>query len=270
MGHRAAHGALTVRRTHLQLDDGDTGAYVLLPGDPGRCALIAERLDNARHVATHREYTTYTGALDGATVSVTSTGIGGPSAAIAVEELHSLGAHTLLRVGTCGSMREKIGEGDVVIAQAAARDDGASAHYLPAGMPAVAHLDVVLALRDAAVALHVPHSVGVVVSTDSFYAQRDPETLPVGDDLVQRWHAWRRSGCVAAEMETATLLSVATVRGMRAGSVLAVIDRIAPVLTPMPPPDHLPLQWTIDVAVDAMRRLIAADTFQRLAAASAP
>jgi len=255
-----------VRRTHLQLDDGDAGAYVLMPGDPGRCALIAERLDGARHVATHREFTTYTGSLDGVAVSVTSTGIGGPSAAIAVEELHSLGANTVLRVGTCGSMREDIVEGDAVIALAAARDDGASRHYLAEGMPAAAHLDVVLALREAALALHARHSVGVVVSTDSFYAQRDPETMPIGDELVHRWQAWQRSGCVAAEMETATLLSVATVRGMRAGSVLAVIDRIAPVLTPMPPPDRLPLQATIDVAVDAMRRLIAADTFQRLAA----
>ena len=246
-----------MRRTHIRLDDEDAAAYALLPGDPGRCQIIASRLDDARHVLSHREYTTYAGTLQGERVLVTSTGIGGPSTAIAVEELSTLGVHTLIRVGTCGSMREEITEGDVVIATGAARDEGTSHQYLPPGMPAIAHFDVVLALRDAALAADVRHTLGVVVTTDSFYAQRDTATMPLGDRLAAKWRAWQASGCVAAEMETATLLAVATARGLRAGSVLAVIDRIAPVLTPMPPPDRLPIAPTIDVAVDALRRLIA-------------
>jgi uridine phosphorylase len=247
------------RQYHLQLEPGEIGGYVLLPGDPGRCALIAARFDAPRHVRSNREYTTYAGTLDGAAVGVTSTGIGGPSTAIALEELRALGVHTVIRVGTCGSMRDDVNPGDVVIAQAAIRDEGTTHQYVGARVPAVASAAVVDALRAAARESGVTAHLGTVVSTDSFYAQRNADAMPLGAVLRERWDGYRRGGALAAEMETAAVLVVSAVRAMRAGSVLAVIDRIAPTPEPMPPADHLPLENVIDLAVDALRHLIARD-----------
>ncbi len=171
------------RQYHLQVEPGEVGGYVLLPGDPGRCARIAERLDGARQVAANREFTTYTGSLGGAAVSVTSTGIGGPSTAIAVEELIKLGATTLVRVGTCGALDPELGLGDIVVAHAAARGEGTSAHYAPAGFPAVADLEVVVALREAAEAAGHRCRVGVVLSNDAFYAEMEPERFPLEAEI---------------------------------------------------------------------------------------
>lgn len=250
---------------HLQLEPGQAGAYVLLPGDPGRCERIAERLDAARMVAANREFTTYTGSLDGAQVSVTSTGIGGPSTAIAVEELIKVGARTLVRVGTCGALDPRLGIGDVVVAQAAARGDGTPDHYAPAGFPAVADLEVVLALRAAAGAAGHPCHVGVVLSNDAFYAEMEPERFPLESRIREAWKAWARAGCLAAEMEAATLLTVASVRRVRAGAVLAVIDQAAAGVEGMPDPHRLPIDAAVDTAVGAVRRLIALDASARAA-----
>jgi uridine phosphorylase len=247
------------RQYHLQLGPGQVGAYVLLPGDPGRCERIAARLDGARREASNREFTTWTGSLDGVGVSVTSTGIGGPSTAIAVEELVKLGAQTLVRVGTCGSLEPGLGLGDVVVVQAAARGDGTSGHYAPGGYPAVADLDVVVALRDAVEASGHRGRVGVVLSNDAFYAEMEPEGFPMEAEIRARWRAWARAGCVAVEMEAATLLTVARVRRVRAGAALAVIDRAGEGLGAMPDPSRLPLDAAIDVAVAGLRRLIARD-----------
>src|SRR5579864_3084082 len=161
------------RQYHLQCGPGEVGGYVLLPGDPARCALIAQRFEAARLVAANREFTTWSGHLDGTPVSVTSTGIGGPSTAIAVEELCNLGAHTLVRVGTCGGMQPQVRWGDLVIAQAAVRDEGTTAQYVPPGYPAVAHVDVVHALRAAAAERVGGHHVGLVQSKDSFYGEME-------------------------------------------------------------------------------------------------
>lgn len=247
------------RQYHLQVGPGEIGSYLLLPGDPGRCAPIAERLEGARQVAANREFTTYTGSLDGALVSVTSTGIGGPSTAIAVEELIKLGALTLVRVGTCGALDPELGFGDVVVAQAAARGEGTSAHYAPEGFPAVADLDVVVALREAAEAAGHSCRVGVVLSNDAFYAEMEPERFPLESEIRARWSAWARAGCLAVEMETATLLTVAQVRRVRAGAVLAVIDRVSGGLSGLPDPGRLPIDSAIDTAVSGLRRLIARD-----------
>jgi len=248
-----------MRRYHIQLDDGEAGAYALLPGDPGRCETIAARLDDPHHLRSNREFTSFSGTLDGVVVSVVSTGIGGPSTAICVEELVSIGVRTLIRVGTCGAMQYDIRSGEVIVVQGAMRDDGASYRYLPAGFPALADHEVVNALRDAAGTAAQPHRVGVVFSTDSFYGQRDMERMPVAAELRQRWDASVRSGCLAAEMECASLLSVAAARGVRAGAALAVIDRSGPDAEPMPDPGHLPLDAVIDVAIGSLRRLIALD-----------
>ena len=242
------------RQYHLACGPGDVGGYVLLPGDPGRCERIAAHLDGAALVAANREYTTWTGTLEGVAVSVTSTGIGGPSAAIAVEELCNLGAHTLIRVGSCGAMQPGLRLGDVIVAQAAVRDEGTSAQYVPLAWPAVAHLDVVDALRAAATAAGVRHHVGTVQSKDSFYGEMDPGRMPIAAQLQARWKAWVGAGVLASEMECAALLTVAAVRRVRAGAALAVVNA-APTVDAMPDPARLPIDALIEVAVEAMRRL---------------
>jgi uridine phosphorylase len=246
------------RQYHLQCAQGDVGGYVLLPGDPGRCERIAARFDGARHVATNREYTTWTGTLQGCAVSVTSTGIGGPSTAIAVEELCNLGAHTLLRVGTCGAMQPGLAIGSLVIAQAAVRDEGTSLQYIPSGWPATANLDVVDAVRRVASARGVAHHVGTVQSKDSFYGEMDPERMPVAAELEARWSAWIRAGVLASEMECAAIFTVAATRRVRAGAVLAVVNE-TPRRTAMPEPSDLPIDDLIDVAAGTLALLIEAD-----------
>jgi len=250
------------RQYHLQCGPGDVGEYVLLPGDPARCELIARRFEGARLVAANREFTTWTGSLDGVPVSATSTGIGGPSAAIAVEELCNLGARTLLRVGTCGGMQPQVRLGELVVVQAAVRDEGTTAQYVPAGFPAVAHVDTVDALRAACVGAGAAHHVGVVQTKDSFYGEMEPERMPVADELQSRWNAWIRAGVLASEMECATLFVVGGLRGARCGALLVVVNE-TPLQREMPPPSELPLDALLDTAVDAVRRLIASDRAMR-------
>ena len=138
---------------HLQIHDGGVGKYVLLPGDPKRCEKIARYFDEPVLVADSREFVTYNGFLDGVRVSVTSTGIGGPSASIAMEELVKAGADTFIRVGTCGGMDREVKSGDLVIATGAVRAEGTSREYAPIEFPAVADPDIVNALREAAASL---------------------------------------------------------------------------------------------------------------------
>jgi uridine phosphorylase len=210
-------------REHIQCDVGDVGDYVLLPGDPARVPLIAEHLDDARHIASSREFSTYTGTLGGTRVSVVSTGIGGPSTSIAIEELTQLGVHTFIRIGTCGAMQPELDIGDLVIASAAVRDEGTSRQYAPIEYPAVATPHVVAALDEAASGEGFTHHVGVVHTTDSYYAQHEPERMPVAADLVNRHETYRRLGVLCSEMETATVLVVGGgVLQRRVGSVLAV------------------------------------------------
>ncbi len=151
---------------HIQLKKGDVGRYILLPGDPGRCEKIAQFFDNPRFVTSNREYTTYTGSLLGEKVSVVSTGIGSPSAAIAMEELIAIGADTFIRVGTSGGMQPEVKTGDVAIITGAIRDEGTTKQYLPCEFPAVANLDVVIALREGAVRAGIPFHLGISHSKD--------------------------------------------------------------------------------------------------------
>ena len=246
------------RQYHLQCGPGDVGGYVLLPGDPARCELIASRFDGARLVAANREFTTWTGTLDGVPVSATSTGIGGPSTAIAVEELCNLGAHTLIRVGTCGGMQPDVRWGHLVLAQAAVRDEGTTYQYVPPGYPAVAHPEVLDALRAAAARRKGPTHVGLVQSKDSFYGEMEPDRMPVAAELRQRWEGWIRAGVLASEMECATLFVVAAVRGARAGAALVCVNE-TPLTREMPPPSELPLADLLDTASGAVRRLITLD-----------
>ena len=208
---------------HIRCKPGDVGGYCLLPGDPGRCAAIAALFDDPVHVMTNREYVTYTGTLLGEKVSVCSTGIGGPSAAIAMEELANLGVHTFVRVGTCGGIRLDVQSGDVVIATGAVRMDGTSREYAPIEYPAVSDFAVTTALVQGADRLNKSRHVGVVQCKDSFYGQHSPGRMPVSYELEQKWQAWKRLGVLASEMESATLFTVAAARGVRCGSVFHVI-----------------------------------------------
>ena len=177
------------KQYHVQLAPGDVGRYVLLPGDPGRCAPIAALFDDAKLVASNREYVTYTGYLDGEKVSVTSTGIGCPSAAIAVEELAIVGADTFIRVGTSGAIQKDIVSGELAIISGAIRDEGTSIHYMPIEFPAVADLDLTQALQRAAKKTGVKFRTGITQSKDSFYGQHEPERMGVARNLQDRWKA---------------------------------------------------------------------------------
>jgi uridine phosphorylase len=209
---------------HLHIKEGDVGRYVLLPGDPGRCEKIASYFDHAHFVAQNREYVTWTGTLMGEKVSVVSTGIGCPSTAIAVEELIDVGADTFIRVGSSGGVQPESRMGDIAIVTAAIRDEGTTAHYLPVEFPAVANLDVVLALRDAARKLGLRHHVGIAQSKDSFYGEVERKRMPMAAHLEERWQAWVAGGAICSEMEAAALFILASIYRKRAGGCMLIIN----------------------------------------------
>ena len=247
------------RQFHINCRQGDVGRYCILPGDPGRCEKIAQYFDHPVHVAANREYVTYTGTLLGEKVTVTSTGIGGPSAAIAMEELANLGADTFVRVGTCGGIKLDVTSGDIVIATGAVRMEGASREYAPIEFPAVADYEVLTALVDAARGQGKRWHAGVVQSKDSFYGQHSPERMPVSYELQSKWEAWKRLGVLASEMESAALLTVAAARGVRCGAAFHVIwnqERNAAGLDQTRDEDT---ESAIRVGVEALKLLIRRD-----------
>ncbi|WP_323089764.1 uridine phosphorylase [Allobaculum sp. JKK-2023] len=244
---------------HINMKKGDVGKYVLLPGDPKRTKKIAAYFDNPHLVADSREFETWTGTLDGVPVSVTSTGIGGPSAAIALEELANLGADTFIRVGTCGGMQPEVESGSVMIANGAVRAEGTSREYAPIEFPAVADFDVVNALVAGAKKLNAPYCVGVTQCKDSFYGQHNPQTMPVSYDLEQKWEAWKRLGVKVSEMESAALFTVGAYRGVRVGSIFMVIGNQERERLGLPNPIVHDTDLAIRVAIEAVRELIAND-----------
>ena len=247
------------KQYHIQVGKEDIGRYVILPGDPKRCAKIAKYIDDAKLVADNREYVTYTGYLDGVKVSVTSTGIGGPSASIALEELVQAGADTFIRIGTCGGMQLNVRSGDVVIASGAVRMEGTSKEYAPIEFPAVADIDIVNALRSAAKELGQTSHVGVVQCKDAFYGQHSPETMPVSYELLNNWEAWKRLGCLASEMESAALFIVASTLHVRCGSVFLVMANQEREKQGLDNPVAHDTDMAIRVAVEAIRKLIKED-----------
>jgi len=244
---------------HIHCKAGDVGRYVLLPGDPGRCEKIAAYFDNPVRVTQNREYVVYTGTLLGEKVSVCSTGIGGPSAAIAMEELHAIGADTFLRVGTCGGIALKVQSDDVVIATGAVRAEGTSREYAPIEFPAVSDYTVQEALVQAAKNLGKPWHAGVVQCKDSFYGQHDPSRMPVSYDLLNRWEAWKRLGVLASEMESAALFCVAAALGVRCGSCFHVVWNQEREKAGLDQKESHDLQAAIEVGVEAIKLLIAQD-----------
>lgn len=244
---------------HIQLRPGDVGRYVLLPGDPKRCAKIAAYFDNPVLVADNREYVTYTGYLDGEKVSVTSTGIGGPSASIAMEELVQVGADTFIRVGTCGGIDIDVKGSDIVVATGSVRMEGTSREYAPIEFPAVANIEVVNALMNACKSKGVTFHTGVVQSKDSFYGQHSPERMPVSYELVNKWEAWKRLGVKASEMESAALFVVASHLGVRCGATFLVVANQEREAIGLDNPVAHDTDMAIKVAVEALRQLIRDD-----------
>lgn len=240
---------------HIGLKEGDAGKYVILPGDPKRCVKIAQYLDDAKLVADRREFVTYTGYLDGEKVSVTSTGIGGPSASIAMEELVKVGAEVFIRVGTCGGMSLDVQGGDVVIATGAIRMEGTSKEYAPIEFPAVADLDITNALVNAAKNLGYTYHTGIVQCKDSFYGQHNAENMPVSYELQNKWEAWKRLGCLASEMESAALFVVASYLKVKAGSVFLTVANQEREKQSLENPVEHDTEKAIKTAIDAIKIL---------------
>ena len=244
---------------HIQCGPGDVGGYCVLPGDPGRCSSIAQRLEGAVHVRTNREFETWTGSLLGEKVSVVSTGIGGPSAAIAMEELHKCGADTFIRTGTCGGIDLNVQSGDIVVATGAIRIEHTSLEYAPIEFPAVADWEITNALVDATKAMGYPLHIGVVQCKDSFYGQHSPDASPVSYELKAKWESWKRLGVKASEMESAALFVEAAALGCRCGSCFHVIwnqEREAAGLDQKMSEDT---SASVKVAAEGLKRLIEAD-----------
>lgn len=251
------------RQYHIHCAEGEVGRYVILPGDPGRCASIAAYFDNAKLVAQNREYTTYTGTLLGVPVSVCSTGIGGPSASIAMEELHKLGADTFIRTGTCGGIDLDVKSGDIVVATGAIRFEHTSMEYAPIEFPAVADFNLTAALVNASRALGYTTHSGVVQCKDSFYGQHSPEKSPVYYELLQKWESWKRLGVKASEMESAALFVVAAALHVRCGSCFHVVWNQEREKAGMDQDMSEDTSAAVKVAVEALKLVIADDLAQK-------
>jgi uridine phosphorylase len=244
---------------HIGFDDAQGAKYVILPGDPGRVETIARHLEDPGFYCQNREYTTWLGKLAGQPVMVMSTGMGGPSTAIAVEELYQAGLRNFLRVGTCGGMAASVMGGDIVVATGAIRMEGTTREYVPIEFPATANLDVANALAAAAKKLGVAWHAGIVQSKDSFYGQHDPDRMPIGYALNERWGAWVKAGCLASEMESAALFIVCQVLGARAGCVLHTVWNQERRRVGLSDPHSYDMAPAIETAVEAVRLLMGQD-----------
>jgi len=244
------------KQYHIDFDDSHGASYAILPGDPGRVEKIASYLENPRFYHQNREYTTWLGEIANKTVMVMSTGMGGPSTAIAAEELFKTGVKNFIRVGTCGGMALPVTGGDLVIATGAIRMEGTTKEYVPIEFPAVANLDVTNALVKAAGNLKAQWHAGIVQCKDSFYGQHSPDRMPAGYELMNKWEAWIKAGCLASEMESSTLYIVSQILGARAGCVLNVIWNQERERKGMSNPHCHDTSLAIQAAVEAVRILM--------------
>jgi uridine phosphorylase len=223
-GSHGSEDPQTDEQYHLEVTTDDVADSVLLPGNPERVEKVTDSWDNHEMVASHREYRTATGTHDGTPISVTSTGIGSPSSAIAVEELARVGADTLIRVGSCGAIQPETDIGDLVITSGAVRQEGTSKEYVREEYPAVADHAVVAALAAAADELGYDYHVGLTASTDSFYAGQSREGYEgfLARDAEEKIEELRQAGVLNFEMEASAILTLASIYGLRAGAVCTV------------------------------------------------
>ncbi len=247
------------KQFHLRCAAGDIGRYVILAGDPGRIPKIAALLDNAVPFGQNREYNIWNGMLDGVPVTACSTGIGAPSSAIAIEELHACGADTFIRTGTCGGIDLEVQSGDIVVATGAIRYEHTSQEYAPLEFPAVADLDIAVALRDVSVSLGNRTHTGIVQCKDSFYGQHDPARMPVSGELLAKWEAWKRLGVKASEMESSALFVIASALGCRCGSCFHVVWNQEREKLGLDQKMNEDTSMSVRIAVEAMRRIIRQD-----------
>ncbi|GAB3854337.1 uridine phosphorylase [Nocardioides maradonensis] len=245
----SAHG----RQHHIHLDASHSARYALLPSDPAHCEVIARHLDDAVPVGSNREFVSWRGSVGGVPVLVTSTGVGGPSTALAMEELHAIGVDTFVRVGVSLTFQPFVRTGDLAIATGSVRDEGTTRQYLPLEFPAVATHEVVAALRESAEQRDVRHHLGLTHTKDSFYGEVEPDRLPMRDQLNARLRMCAEAGVLCSEMEMATVLTVARALGARAGGVVMMWADDADPTDP-PALDHLHA-----VCADGIRRLASTD-----------
>jgi len=250
---------MTKRLLHIGVCPEEVGKYVLIPGSVERAALIAEYFDEPHLAARSREFLTYTGRLAGVPVSVTSTGIGGPSMALAVEELAACGAHTFIRVGSCASASPESRTGDVIIPRGAVRMEGTGEYYLPPEFPAVPDYDVFCHVEAAARRSGYRYNTGVTITKDSFYTEASPETKPVGEQLKFLWSAYEKGGASNTSMECAPLFLMGAALGLRTASVMICATNYRAYSND---DKDYPRGWerrAIEVAVDGLRSLILDD-----------
>ena len=218
------------KQYHTHLENGDCAPYVLLPGDPGRVEAVADVWDQSQKVAQNREYVTCTGVYKGMPITCTSTGIGGASTAIAIEELARVGAKVFLRIGTCGTFQDYVNNGDMIIFDSALRLDGASRAYAPIEYPAVAHYSVVEACIQAAKNLGIPHHVGMTRSHDGLYAGQPAPGGSFNGYWQARWkhdyEDFKRLNVVATEMEASVMMVLAKIWGLRAGGMAVSVINV--------------------------------------------
>lgn len=205
---------------HIALDKSNSAKYALLPGNPDRCIKIAEHLERYKKIAQNREHTSYEGYLEDEKVLVVSTGMGGPSSAICMEELVKIGVDNFIRIGSCASTSAKVKRGDIVLPNGIVRMEGTGLHYLPMEFPAVPSYELLGHLEQGALKLGYEPKIGVNITKDSFYTQIEPESKPVGYELINRWNAYVKGGAQSTSMESATLFLVAASLGVRAATVL--------------------------------------------------
>lgn len=243
---------------HIGLDDSHGAKYAILPGDPGRVEAIARKLDDPKLIGQMREYTSWLGKLAGEPVLVMSTGMGGPSTAIGVEELYMSGVRNFIRVGTCGGMHLDVKGGDLVIATGAIRMEGTTREYVPIEFPAVADLELTNALVSQARRKDYTYHTGVVHCKDSFYGQHDPDRMPARQTLKANWEAWIMANCLASEMESATLFIVSQILGARSACILNTVWNQERAARGLDNPKVHDTSKGIEVAVEAIRALILA------------
>ncbi|ADG71058.1 nucleoside phosphorylase [Brachyspira murdochii] len=248
---------------HLKLKKGDVGRYIIMPGDPKRCAKIAKRFDNAKLIADYREYATYTGYINGVKVSAVSHGIGGPSTAIALEELIKIGADTFLRVGTCGGMNMKVIAGDVIIVNGAVKGGGTMDNYIPKEFPCVPNIDVLEAMIEGGRKIKTKSHVGVVQCKDAFYAQHAPGSMAVDKELLYKWDSYIKAGCLASEMESATLFAVGASKNVRTGAAMLVLHNQERIKNNINDPKDYTGEEAIDLIIESIKVLIEKDNINK-------